>query len=129
MKQWFVGLLMGSIAVLAPIKAIMIVVGLLIFADLILGIWASIKRGEEIKSSAMRRTISKLVVYQVAIITGFLCETYLLGGTIPISKLVGAAIGMVEIKSIFENSNSILGYDLLKNVLSKLGSDNDKPKN
>lgn len=128
MKDWFVGLLLSVIAVLTPIKAIMIVTGILIFVDLILGIWAAIKRSEQIKSSAMRRTISKMVVYQIAVITGFLCETYLLNGVIPVSKLVAAAIGMVEIKSIFENCNSILGYDLFKQVIQKLGSDNDKQK-
>lgn len=69
-----------------------------------------------------------MVVYQIAVITGFLCETYLLNGVIPVSKLVAAAIGMVEIKSIFENCNSILGYDLFKQVIQKLGSDNDKQK-
>ncbi len=119
-------LLLASIAVLAPIHAIMGVVGFLIFADLFLGVWAAMKHGEKIKSSAMRRTVSKILVYQLVIISGFLCETFLLGGLIPISKLAAAVIGMVEIKSVLENANTINGGDIFKKMIQKLGSDNDK---
>jgi hypothetical protein len=115
-------------AVLAPIHTMMAVVGFLIFADLVLGIWAAVKRGEAIQSSAMRRTVSKILVYQLAIISGFLCETYLIGGLIPISKLVAGVIGMVEMKSILENANGINGEPIFKSLIQKLGSDNDKNK-
>lgn len=120
---------LGFIALLAPIHAVMISVGFLIFTDLVIGIIAAHKRGEKITSSAMRRTVSKILVYQLTIISGFLCETYLLGGLIPISKLAASAIGLVEIKSILESANEIHGKPLFKSVLSKLGSDNDKPSN
>lgn len=119
-------LILSSIAVLAPIHSIMIVVGILIFIDLFLGILAASKRGEKIKSSAMRRTISKILVYQLSILSGFLCEIYLISGLIPISKLVAGVIGMVEIKSILENADDIHGEPIFKTVLKKLGSDNDK---
>ena len=119
-------LLISSIAVLAPIHAVMIVVGILIGADLILGIAASLKSGEKIHSAAMRRTVSKILIYQLAVITGFLCETYLMGGLLPISKLVAGVIGLVEMKSILENCDIINGEPIFKSVLKKLGSDNDK---
>jgi len=123
---YFKSILISAFAVFAPIYAIMASVGFLIFADLILGIVAAKKRGEKIKSSAMRRTVSKILVYQLAIMTGFICETYLIGGLIPISKLVAAVIGSVEIKSIFENCDSINGEPILGKIIKKLGSDNDK---
>lgn len=114
------------LGLLTPIHMMMIVVGVLIFTDLFLGIWAALKRGEELKSSAMRRTISKILVYQTVLITGFLCETYLLKGFIPISQIAAAAIGLVEMTSILENANKINGESIFKKLIEKLGSDNDK---
>ena len=81
-------LLLASLAVFAPIQAVIITVGVLIFTDLILGIMAARKRKEAITSGAMRRTVTKMFVYQVAVMTGFLGETFLLGGLVPVSKLV-----------------------------------------
>lgn len=118
----------SALSLLAPIYVIMGVVGFLIFTDLILGIIAANKRGELITSFAMRRTVSKLLVYQLVLISGFLCETYLLGGIIPITKLAGSVIGLVEIKSILENANDISGEPLFQKILKALGSDNDKTK-
>jgi hypothetical protein len=121
-------LVAALIAVLAPAKALLISVGFLILADLVTGVWAAIKRKEAIKSSALRRTISKLVVYQIAVISGFLVETYMLENIFPVSKVVASVIGLVELKSILENANSILGQDLFKSVVARLGSENDKLK-
>lgn len=118
-------ILISAIAALAPIHSVLIVTGILIFADFITGMWAAIKRGESINSAAMRRTVSKLFIYHTVLITGFITETVMLGSLVPISKLCAGVIGMVEIKSIFENANTILGYDLLSMVLEKLGSKND----
>lgn len=126
MGAFLKSLAVSAIAVLAPIHMMMTVVGVLIFADLALGIWAAYKRGESISSSAMRRTLSKILVYQLVLITGFLCETYLIGGLVPISKIAAAAIGMVEMTSILENANSINGESIFKKLLQRLGSDNDK---
>lgn len=126
LKEWSIKIGLTIIAALTPIHAIMITVGVLIFTDLFLGIYAAHKRNEPIKSSAMRRTISKILVYQTVIITGFLCETYLLKGFIPISQIAAAAIGLVEMTSILENANSINGESIFKKLIEKLGSDNDK---
>lgn len=112
-------------AILAPIKAVMLTVGFLIFLDLSSGIWAAIKRQERVTSAALRRTISKMVIYQMAVITGFLIETYLVGPSIPVTKVVAGFIGLVEFKSILENSNTILGTDVFKLLIAKLGSKND----
>jgi sugar phosphate permease len=128
MMQFLKHLIAALIAVLAPAQALLISVGFLILADLVTGIWAAVKRGEKIQSSVARRTISKAVVYQLAVISGFLVETYMLEELLPVSKIIASVIGLVELKSILENANSILGQDLFKTVLSRLGSDNDKLK-
>ena len=114
------------LAILAPIKATMSTVGFLIFLDLATGIWAALKRKETIKSAALRRTISKMIIYQLAVISGFLIERYLFGGEMPVTKIVAGFIGLVEFKSILENSNFILGTDVFKLLVQKLGSKNDK---
>lgn len=121
-------LVASVIAILAPAKALLISVGFLVMADLVTGIWAAHKRGEKIKSAAMRRTITKAVIYQVAVISGFLVETYMLENFFPVSKIIASVIGLVELTSILENANKILGQDLFKTVLAKLGSDNDSLK-
>lgn len=113
------------LGVLAPAKALLISVGFLIIADLVTGIWAALKRKEKISSAAMRRTVSKIVIYNLAVISGFLVETYMLENFVPTSKIVASVIGLVELKSILENCNYILGQDLFKLAIQKLGSDND----
>lgn len=128
MKQILLNLVAVMVAVLAPIKALMLCVGFLILADLITGIWAALKRNEKIKSAVMRRTISKMVIYNLAVISGFLVEHYMLESFLPVSKIVASVIGLVELKSILENSNHILGYSLFKSVIAKLGSENDSLK-
>lgn len=115
---------LSILAVFAPIKMIIITVGVLIFADMFLGIWAAHKRGEDITSAGMRRSVSKLTVYQVAILTGFLVETYLLGGLISITSLVAGVIGTVEVVSLLENAQEITGTDF-RAIIKKLGSKND----
>lgn len=126
MKEWLQKLSIAALAALAPIHSVMISVGVLIAADMGTGMWAAHKRGEKISSAAMRRTVSKLVIYQLAVVSGFLLETYMLSDVIPVSKLVAGVIGLVEFKSILENGNSILGENIFKSIIGKLGSDNDK---
>lgn len=125
MKSFLSNLLVSAVAALAPIKPIMITVGILIISDLITGIWAARKRGEQVTSAALGRTVSKMVVYQTAVVTGFLLQRYLLADAMPVVNIVGGIIGMVEFKSFVENANYIVGGDIMKEILKKLGSKND----
>lgn len=114
------------IAVFAPIQAVIISVGVLVVADMITGIWAAAKQDKKITSAGLRRTVSKFVIYQIAILSGFLVEKYLAGDIVPIVKILGGVIGAVELKSILENANVIAGGDIFKSIIQKLGSQNDK---
>lgn len=125
MKSYLSNLAISAMAALAPIKPVMITVGILIVSDLITGVWAARKRGEPITSAALGRTISKMVVYQTAVITGFLLQRYLLGDALPVVNVIGGVIGMVEFKSFIENANCIVDGDVFKEILRKLGSKND----
>lgn len=121
-------ILMSTLAVFAPVKAILIVTGVLIIADLISGIMAAKKRGESISSAGLRRTITKIFVYNMAVVTGFLVEKYMITDIFPVSKLIAGIISVVELKSILENLNTINGTDIFKSIIEKLGSSNDAPK-
>jgi len=126
MKQYLSNLMISAMAALAPIKPVMITVGILIVSDLITGVWAAYKRKEPITSAALGRTVSKMVVYQTAVVTGFLLQRYLLGDALPVVNVVGGMIGMVEFKSFMENSNVIVDGDIFKQIIKKLGSKNDE---
>jgi len=124
MKEYIVKFFIMTLALLTPIKPMLIACGFLIFCDMITGILASRKRKERIKSSEMRRSISKFLVYQITIISAFILEIYMLDGLVPVSKVVAGVIGMVEFTSILENTSTIAGTDIVKLVLNKLGSKN-----
>lgn len=104
----------------------LIACGALVIADMITGVMAAVKRHETINSAEMRRSLSKMVVYQIAIISAFVLEKYMLDGLIPVSKVVSGVIGMVEFKSVLENVSTIAGQDVVSLVIEKLGSKNAK---
>ncbi len=124
MKDWLLKLALASIAALAPIHSILVSVFLLIIADLVTGVWAAKKQGQSISSSKLRNTVSKFFIYQMAIITAFVLETYLLEGAVPATKIVAGIIGLSEGVSVFENLNKISNTDLFKKLLTALGSAN-----
>lgn len=124
MKLYLSAALLGIASIFAPIQSVLLVTLVLISADLLTGMYAAYKRGEAIQSSAIRRTVSKVLIYEIAIALAFLAEHYLMGDTLPAAKLIASMVGMVELKSVLENLNSISGTDLLKSVIEKLGSQN-----
>lgn len=123
--KYLQGLIISIAAVFAPIKGTLIATGVLIFADLALGMWAAKKRGEPITSAGIRRTLTKCFVYEAALMLGFLGEHYLTD-SIPAVKVISGLVMITEMTSILENLNTISGSDLLKSVLSQLGSQSNK---
>jgi len=128
MKEHIYKGILVMFSVFAPIQSVLFACGALIVADMVTGIIAAKKRGEKITSAQMRRSVSKLIVYQIAIISGFILEKYMLQDLVPVSKIVAGVIGMVEFTSILENGSAIAGKDLLVLVLEKLGSKNAEKK-
>lgn len=126
MENWIKASLAGLVGIFAPVHMVMFSAGFLIFADFVTGCWKSIKEGKKITSAGWRRTLTKMGVYQVIIMSGFLAEVYLLGNAIPISKIAASAIGMTELLSIVENVEVIYGQPIFKKLIKKLGSVNDK---
>ena len=124
MKNYLQGLMISALSVLAPIKAVLITVGILIFADFVTGILAAKKRGESISSAKIRNSVTKCLVYQSAVITGFLVQTFLLQGFIPIVNIVASLIGLTELTSFYENLNTIKGGNIFRKIIELLGSAN-----
>jgi Bacteriophage holin family len=117
LPKWLAPLVLAALAWLAPIHALLGLVGLLISIDFVLGIAAAVKKGEAITSKAMSRTVYKALGYQLAVITGFALESLVPGG-IPVAKLCASAIGLVEAKSICESVQVLTGLNL-KGILAK----------
>lgn len=125
MKQILSNLVVAVMAVLAPIQSIMIVVAILIGADFITGIMKAYKLKEAITSRALARSIYKMCFYQLAVLSAFLLETYLIPGVLPVTKLVAGVIGLTEFLSILENTQKVTGVDL-KGVIAMIQSRKDK---
>lgn len=115
-------LAIAILAVLAPIKAVLLTTMVLVASDLVLGVIAAHKRKEKITSQGLRRTAAKLFVYEMAIMLGFLAETYLIGPIAPVSKVISAFIGLTELKSIVENLNDISGQSVFKVLINKISN-------
>lgn len=121
-------LFLSLVAVFAPVKALIIIAGVLIFADLITGILAAKKKGQSINSAGLRRTATKVFVYEAAIMLGYLVEHYMIADFFPVSKVAAGLIAVVEFKSILENLDVINGNPVFKSLIEKLGSVNDIKK-
>lgn len=113
---------LALLAVFAPIQSVLLTVLALILADVITGVLAARARKEKIVSSGLRRSVVKLLVYEIAIMLGFVTESFLTGDLVPICKIISTYVGLTELKSIFENLNAISGGSLLKSIIEKLGN-------
>lgn len=118
------------LAFLMPIAPLLITVGVFIFADTITGIWKAKKTGDKITSRKLSVIVSKMVLYQSAIILFFLLEKYIIGDmvaffvSIPwfLTKLVACTLCSIEVKSIDENYTAITGvsmWDRFKKLLAR----------
>lgn len=124
MKELIVKIVVVIAAIFAPAKGMILTSLVLIIVDLITGIMAARKIGTPITSAGIRRTVSKLFIYEMAIVMAFLVQTYMTGDTVPVSSIVTGMIGLTELTSVLENMNTIGGGAILKAILDKIGSVN-----
>jgi phage-related holin len=109
----------------SPIALILFTTGFLVATDLFTGIFAAKKRGENIDSKKMARSISKIIFYFVAIILSRLMEIAFFP-QIPIANITAGYIALVEFKSNIENISTITGLDIWKALINKIH--NQKPQ-
>ena len=128
MREWTQNLLLALVAVFAPVQSMLLAVGALIAIDFVTGVWRAVKQHEPITSTGFRRSIAKMVAYQLAVISAFVLERYMLADALPAAKIVASVVGITEVKSIFENLRLITGIDLWAQVLTKIQGARDAPK-
>ena len=117
--------ILAGVAVFAPIQSLLTTSAVLILVDLITGIIAAMKQKEPITSAGLRRTVTKIFVYETAVMMAFLVEHYM-SDALPFVKMASTMIAIVELKSVYENLNTIGNNQLLKSLIDNLGSSNHK---
>lgn len=115
-------------AFITPIAPMILLVGFLLTADLFTGIWKAKKAGRPITSQKMSHTVTKMILYGLAICIGRAFEMVFLDDLhfyIPLASFTAGYISLVEVKSNFENIGEITGTDiwsLLKDKINGLKS-------
>lgn len=107
---------------LTPIIPLIILVGVAIFLDTIFGIIKAMKLKQKISSRKLSQIVSKMVLYQGAVILFYNIEHFILGDiiglftSIPLilTKLVTSTLLFIELTSVSENIESAYGINLWK---------------
>lgn len=119
-------LLLASIAFISPIKWLIIGVGALILLDTLSGVYKAYKLKQDITSKRFGHIISKFILYNIGIISGYILQLMIGVDFLPLAKIIACAIGLTELKSITENINQITGIDLWKFIKSYLQRNTDQ---
>jgi phage-related holin len=95
-----------------PIADFLAITALLVFVDLITGLFAARHRKENIRSRGLFRTLEKVVVYFVAILSAQGMEQVFQLEFLYLTYLVSFAIASTEFISVIENVETITGIDV-----------------
>lgn len=106
--------ILSILVVLAPIQHTIFTVFILVAADLALGLFGARRRKEKITSAGLRRTVSKLLMYEAAICLGYITQIYMTDNLIPVCNIVSSFIGISEFVSILEHADEFSKQSLLK---------------
>lgn len=124
MKKFCNILFITIAAFLIPVKPLILTVGVCIFIDTIMGIYRAKKQKKAITSRALSQVVTKMVLYQGALILFFVIEKYMLTDFVTyfvninmfITKIVAAVLCGIEILSIEENIKLATGVDYIEKV-------------
>ena len=111
----------------AALQGALLAIGFLILTDTFTGIWSVWKKEgvAAITSRKAGRVIAKLILYPLAVIVASVAENHL-APSIPWVEVTAGIIAAVEVKSIFENMSTILGFNLWDRVKKAIWP--DKPE-
>jgi hypothetical protein len=113
-----------------PISGILFLIGFAILVDTLTGIWKSKKLGIPITSRKLSAIISKLMLYEVAVIGFYLIDKFILNDIIltffsvplMLTKILALVLCSIEVISISENYKAVKGIDIwsaFKNLLQR----------
>lgn len=122
MKSKLSILLFSTLAILSPVKPLVLIAVLSIILDTCFGIWRSVRKSgwKSIRSRRLSHTISKSLLYSGSIVFIFLLEKYvvadILGHFIAIDLILTKAFTffcvITEVKSINESYFSVTGVNV-----------------
>jgi len=123
-------------AFLLPIKPLIILVGVVIALDTFTGLWKAIKLKQKITSRKLSNVISKMILYQGAVLTIFFIEHLVLGEFVGLfvqipfflTKVLAIVLVGIETISMHENFETISGINIWK-TFKKLVSRANEAKN
>lgn len=94
---------------LAPIQGLLILVGVFILIDTIMGIWAAKKAGSTITSYKLSAMLSKMFIYQLIVIVAYALDKLILG------ELTGLFVDInlliTKIATLFVIGNELFSID------------------
>ena len=113
-----------------PISGILFLIGFAILVDTITGIWKAKKLKIKITSRGLSAIVSKLFLYEMAVILTYLIDKFILNDillqffSVPLmlTKILSLVLCSIEVISINENIKAVKGIDLwasLKNLLQR----------
>ena len=103
-----------------PISGILFLIGFAILVDTLTGIWKSKKLGVPITSRKLSAIVSKLFLYEVAVIGFYLIDKFILNDIIMqffsvplmLTKILSLVLCSIECISINENIKAVNGLDI-----------------
>ena len=119
-KQYIIQLLTVIGAFFLPISGILFLIGFAIVLDTITGVWKAKKLKIPITSRGLSAIISKLMLYEVAVIGFYLIDYWILNDivmkffSVPLmlTKILSLVLVSIEAISISENYKSVKGIDI-----------------
>ena len=109
-------------AFLAPIYGVLLVVGMFIGLDTIVGVWKAYKTKQAVRSRKMARVVNKMLVYNLTVITFFALDLFIFGDIVKsfisfdfaLTKVVALILVSIEAYSIDESFKEATGKGLLE---------------
>jgi hypothetical protein len=129
-KQSFTQLLTVIGAFFLPISGILFLIGFAIVVDTLTGLWKAKKLKIKITSRKLSTIISKMMLYEVAVIGFYLIDFWILNDIIlkffsvplMLTKILSLILVSIEVMSINENYKAVKGIDIwqgMKNLFAR----------
>ncbi len=129
-QKYIIQLLAVVSAFFLPISGILFLIGFAILVDTITGIWKAKKLKIKITSRGLSAIVSKLFLYEVAVILTYLIDYYIINDIIlqffsvplMLTKILSLVLVSIEAISISENYKAVKGIDIwsaFKNLLQR----------
>lgn len=113
-----------------PISGILFLIGFAILVDTLTGIWKAKKLKIKITSRKLSAIVSKMILYEIAVIGFYLIDYFILNDIIltffsvplMLTKILSLVLVSIEVMSINENYKAVKGIDIwqaLKNLFAR----------